>query len=322
MINTIEHDVQAETEGFPKIPIGKVGIRNIELPVWIKNHDGEMVSTIANISSYCDLVEENKGINMSRILRNMLDIFTPSNKRVIMDLSEEVVKKLQFAHETSDVYLKVRFKYPYFKRSPMTNITSPEVLNVTIETVLKNTQIKKYITVEMVGMSLCPCSKDMSLLVNNLSDREKDALENADLPFSLYEKIQQAGFGAHNQKSFVKVTVELKDNYFDLEKLIPVINKGVSTQTFSVLKRPDEKYVTEMSYMGGYIDENKMLHFEDPNDGPKFVEDISRQIAEELNNKYLDKEINDYVIVVRNEESIHSQGMEAVSILTAGRDLK
>ncbi len=318
--NVIERDVQADKEGFPKIAIGKVGIKNIELPVWIK-HDGKFISTMANISSYCDLVEDVKGINMSRILRSMLDIFNPTRKELITDLASEVVKALQFAHDTSDVYFKARFKYPYYQKSPITDIPSPEVANVTLEATMKSGKISKFLTVEIVGMSLCPCSKEMSMLGNNLNEKEEKALKAADLPFTLLEKIYEAGFGAHNQKSRIKLTVEL-DEFVDIEDLIRVINLSSSTKTFSVLKRPDEKYVTEMSYMGGYINDKKeLVKIPEDNSGPKFVEDIARQLADFVEVEMLDKTVKDYVIVVLNQESIHSNDIEAVAVLTAGRKL-
>ncbi len=317
----IERDVQADKEGFPKIPIEKVGIKNIELPVWIK-HEGEFISTVANISSYCDLVEDVKGINMSRILRSMLDVFNPTRKELITDLASEVVEKLQFAHKTSDVYFKARFKYPYHQKSPVTEITSPEVANVTLEAMIKDSKLSKFLTVEIVGMSLCPCSKDMSMLMNNLNEEEAKAIRAANLPFTLLEKINEAGFGAHNQKSKISLKVELEE-FVDIEDLIRVINLASSTKTFSVLKRPDEKYVTEMSYMGGYINEKKeLIKLPDDNSGPKFVEDIARQLADFVRVEMLDQTVKDYVIVVLNQESIHSNDIEAVAVLSAGRALK
>ena len=315
-------DVQADKEGFPKIPIEKVGIKNIELPVWVKQHNGEYLSTIANISSYCDLIEENKGINMSRIPRTIFEVFEPSNRKLITELASDVVHELQFAHETANVYFKARFKYPFFQQSPATNLPSPEVVNVEVETTLQRKELKRYLTVEMVGMSLCPCSKDMSMLMNNLTDAESDSLLEAGLPTTLYKKLHEAGFGAHNQKSFVNVKIEM-DKFFDIEDLISIITHAVSAEVFSVLKRPDEKYVTEMSYMGGYIDSNKeLIKVDEANAGPKFVEDIARQVADSINHSHLDKGILDYAIVVRNQESIHSNDIEAVAVLTAGRDLK
>jgi len=317
-------DIQAEKSGFPVIPISKVGIRNIELPIWIKNHEGDFISAIANVSSYCDLVEDVKGINMSRIPRTIFDVFKPSKKKLVTELASDVVHRLKFAHEAEDIFFKAKFKYPLYQTSPMTELPSPEIINVTIETSLIDGVERNYLTVEMVGMSLCPCSKEMSMLKNNLTEEEATAIYYSNLPDSLMEKINAAGFGAHNQKSYVNVKVEIKrDKYFDLEELVQLINTSVSAKVFSVLKRPDEKYVTEMSYMGKYIDEDMNLcDVPEANSGPKFVEDIARQVAENLNENHLGKSIQDYVIVVRNEESIHSNEIEAVAVLNAGRNLR
>ncbi len=316
-------DIQAMKTGFPVMPISKVGIKNIELPIWITVHGGNWISTIANISSYCDLVEDVRGINMSRIPRTIFSTCKAENKKLITNLSEEVVRELQKAHDTNDVYFKARFKYPYAEKSPVTNLESPEVVNVTVETTLKGDILREYITIEMVGMSLCPCSKEMSMLKNNLTEEEIAYFATSDMPESLREKINEAGFGAHNQKSNISLKVEIdREGFCNIEDLIDLVNISVSAKTFSVLKRPDEKYVTEMSYMNGYINEDKVLLKNlDPQYGPKFVEDIARQLSKNINETMLDASIKDYVICVVNKESIHSNNIEAVAVLSAGREL-
>lgn len=316
-------DMQKTTEGFPKIPIGKVGVRNIEYPIPVSvKGNGINFTPVATISSYCDLVEDVKGINMSRITRTIFKEFGKL-KGKITDISAKCVQELKTAHGTDDIYLKVKFKYPYHHRSPYTpELDSPEVVDVEIETTLAKGVMKQFMTVELVGMSLCPCSKEMSLLKNNLTSAEEDYLSHVQDEFpELHEKLMRAGFGAHNQKSFVKVTVELTEEMLWIEDLVELIYKSTSAPTFSVLKRPDEKWVTEASYMGGYYDDKKEW-VEVPNAGPKFVEDISRQAADQLNELIGTSVIRDYVIVVRNQESIHSGGIEAVAVLNAGRNLK
>jgi len=316
-------DIQASTEGFPKISINKVGVRNIDLPIQLYQRDVEDIfNTIATMSSYCDLVEDLKGINMSRIERTLVPIFT-QEKGFITDLSRKAVIELKKAHETNHIYLKIKFKYPIQGHSPTTGIYSPESANVEIETKMIDNVITQFLTVETVGMSLCPCSKEMSLLINNLTKEEADYLIpiQDDFP-ELYEKIARAGFGAHNQKSYVKVTAELNhDEILYIEELASLIDNSTSCPTFSVLKRPDEKFVTEVSYMGGFFDENK-LFTEVEGTGPKFVEDIARQAAVRLNEFLSEKKILDYVIVVRNQESIHSNDIEAVAVLNAGKELR
>lgn len=313
-------DVQnSRTDDFPKIRINKVGVRGIEYPITIKREGiGDIYHTDATFSSYCNLTEDVAGINMSRISRTIFEVFKETD--FVTKLSEKCVRQLQDAHEQKDAYLKTKFKYKYEQKSPSTDLYSPESANVYFETYLKDSTLKNFLTVEIVGMSLCPCSKEMSLFMNNLTMVESDALLEAGLPASLYQKLERTGFGAHNQKSKVSVTVELlPDVHFPIDEIIEVIQGSVSCEVYSVLKRPDEKYVTEVSYMSGYIDEEGKI-VDVANGGPKFVEDISRQVADRLN-LLLDTKIGDYVIVVRNEESIHSNEMEAVAILSAGRDL-
>jgi GTP cyclohydrolase I len=161
----------------------------------------------------------------------------------------------------------------------------------------------------------------MSLLKNNLTPEELEQLHQVNLSDRLYEKILAAGYGAHNQKSEIQITVDVNiNNKIWIEDLVDISKKASSCATFSVLKRGDEKYVTESSYMGKYINSKGQMISTQQNDGPKFVEDIARDCAYYLNS-YLDNQINDYLIVVNNEESIHSQDIYATAVKTAGRQL-
>ena len=98
-----------------------------------------------------------------------------------------------------------------------------------------------------------------------------------------------------------------------------LLDKAFSCPTKTVLKRPDEKYETEVSYMGGFFDTTynppKFVHVE--GSGPKFVEDIARDVADQLQEQ-LDVSISDYVIVVNNDESIHSGDILATAVLQQG----
>lgn len=315
-------DIQKSTDGFPKIPINKVGVRNIVVPLKIRNYNGEIFSTIANISSYCNLNENLKGINMSRITRTINDVIG-DGKEIGFASLEKFVYKLKEAHGADDVYIKASFDYIYESHSPITHILSYEPVEVSFESHLIGDDVKNYLTVKSIEMSLCPCSKEMSLLKNNLTLEESkllnDAISKGDRQFK--EKLHNAGFGAHNQKSIVEVIIEIRNGeMLWIEDIIKIIKNSVSSETYTTLKRPDEKYVTEKSYMAAYIDDNNNLIYT-KSGGPKFVEDISRMIAYQLNNM-LDKSISDYMIIVNNQESIHSSDIMATSILSAGRRLK
>jgi GTP cyclohydrolase IB len=303
-----------------KTAIDKVGVRNMKIPFQLKRKNGTITHTIATVSSYCNLVADLKGINMSRISRTINDVLLES--RYGFDNLVEFVNRLQQAHNTDEVWVKTEFEYLMLSHSPVVNIPSYEPVTVTFECRLNGGGIKKYVRVLTKEMSLCPCSKEMSLLINNLNDQERAELSLISESSSLGQKLRLSGFGAHSQKSSIDILVELKgDSIMWIEDIVAIAKQASSCSTFSTLKRPDEKYVTEAAYMGKYIDSDFNLTDTESNDGPKFVEDIARDCTGELN-LVLDTLIADYVVVVNNEESIHSQDIYATAVLTAGRGLK
>ena len=318
-------DMQKTETGFYKKRIAKVGVRGIKQYIPIQMKDGSTQKVFANISSYCSLDETFKGINMSRITRTINKVLkeNPNGFRGL----EAFVKELAEAHNSPDVYIKAKFRMLMDGETPMTDLYSQEPIDVIIESVYHNGQYKTYLRVESVAMSLCPCSKEMSQLRNNITDDEKSLIEQLKImkvPYahSLYDKIMMSGYGAHNQRSHIDIKVELmKDSpkTMWIEDIYNIANIASSCHTRSVLKRPDEKYETEVSYLGGYFDDDKEF-VEVPGNGPKFTEDIARDVAEQLD-KELDVSIKDYVIVVNNEESIHTGEIMATSVLNAGREM-
>ena len=328
-------DVQQSVEGFYKIPINKVGVRNITIPFKVIRRDSSICNTIAKVSSYCDLIADSKGINMSRISRTLFSYI----ESVDYVNTEELALKLKDAHQSNDVYVKCSFPYIFRTLTPITAIDSYETVDVILQTKYYNNKFRHYLTVESTEMSLCPCSKEMSLLTNNLSESERSWLDkymkkDYSVPESLVEKLNVAGFGAHNQKSRIKVTVEYDmEAMVYIEDLVKIIQQSGSCETYSTLKRPDEKYVTEVSYMGSYIDENKDMIKVGKNRGAKFVEDIARDVVKNILKFNADKVENtkkgtplggilDYVVVVNNQESIHSMEIEATAVLSAGKELR
>lgn len=318
-------DMQKTETGFYKKRIAKVGVRGIKQYIPIQMKDGSTQKVFANISSYCSLDETFKGINMSRITRTINKVLkeNPNGFRGL----EAFVKELAEAHNSPDVYIKAKFRMLINGETPMTDLFSQEPIDVIIESVYHNGQYKTYLRVESVAMSLCPCSKEMSMLRNNITDAEREVLESLKVGTvnageSLYNKILMSGYGAHNQRSHIDIKVELmKDSpkTMWIEDIYNIANVASSCHTRSVLKRPDEKYETEVSYLGGYFDDDKEF-VEVPGNGPKFTEDIARDVAEQLD-KELDVSIKDYVIVVNNEESIHTGEIMATSVLNAGREM-
>lgn len=319
-------DLQCSTDGFPTIGIEKVGMRGIKVPMSIKTpRPGEVHSTVATISSYCSLVPTVKGINMSRISTRIIDELEGS-KDGISDLSN-FARKLYEAHKSPDIYIKASFDYSFLDKTPITKLPTHEPVKVIFQSILKEVEgevrVQNFLTIETTEMSLCPCSKTMSLLYNNVTDEERALLEA--LPEDLRIKVREAGFGGHSQKSVIRLTVALKPEALEgnklwIEDLVQINRRAASAPTYTVLKRYDEKWVTEVSFMGKYINPEAGYKLEDVGGGARFVEDIARHAAVELHN-IIDKQIEDFVVVVNNQESIHSEDIFATAILTAGRKL-
>ena len=310
-------DVQKETKGFPHLYIESVGTENIRLQLPICTPDGTEY-VLASMRSYCSLDESVKGINMSRIGRTIRRVIeeTPDGFRTLAPLADALLA----AHDeaTADVSVAADFPYLLQQITPVTGISAPKAVEISMASVFDNGVMKNYLTIETTEMSLCPCSKELSLLKNNLNAEEKAEIEK--LSPELREKIYQSGFGAHNQKSTITVTVELAESSdFTIAGFAEMISESASSPTYSILKRPDEKWVTEVSYLGGYYDEAGVFH--EVGGGPKFVEDIVRSIALKLS-ECLDDTIRDYIVYVKNYESIHSDGIVATAIMSAGRSLK
>jgi len=253
-INKDLPDMQNSQSEF-NIPIKRVGVTNFKLPIFIIQKDNKFQHTISDIDIFVDLNGDNKGINMSRLPIGLQSYTNaPLNSAVINKIAEDI----RISSEATRC--QIIYKFPYFinKKSPVSGLDGLIHYNVIFNLTNTKDSIDFYISVESIGTSLCPCSKEIS---------EKQ--------------------GAHNQRS--KVTVECKVKfemeYLWIEDIVGMIESCYSCQVYSILKRPDEKFVTMAAY-----------------NNPKFVEDIGRELAykfEQLNN------IESFDIQVSNEESIH-----------------
>lgn len=314
-------DVQALSSGFNKIAINKVGVRGIRYPFKFGG-----ANVLGDFSLYCNLVSSVKGINMSRMARTVNEwLRTQSDTFADHETLESLVTMLALAHQTDNIYARCRFEYPVQDSTPMSHLSAISVIPVTLESVYEAGKVRNYIQVKYTGMSLCPCSREMSLLKHNLTAKEAGLLLRIrDLDTQLDWKLDNAGFGAHNQRSRVEIKIETIPTLIgagssNVYKLCSIASQAVSVPIRSVLKREDEKYVTEVSYSGAHIVESgDVIPVE--HTGPKFVEDIARDAAGLLNEQ-LDNWWVDYVVVVNNEESIHSDDIMATAILSAGRRL-
>ena len=239
------------------IAIDKVGIKNIKHPVVVNDRSGREQHTVADFNMYVNLPEEYKGTHMSRFVEILNDheyeITVKSFKRMI----EEMTERLKA--ESGDIEMK----FPYFvtKEAPVSGVKSLMDYEVSFIGQIREEKPQVLVKVLVPVTSLCPCSK-------NISD-----------------------YGAHNQRSHITATVRMRD-FMWIEELIDIIEKVASCELYGLLKRPDEKYVTEKAY-----------------DNPKFVEDIVRDVAVKFNEE---DRIAGYIVESENFESIHNHSAYAM----------
>lgn len=250
-------DIQ-NTEDTRHIPIDKVGIKDIKHPVVINDRSGREQHTVANFNMYVNLPDKYKGTHMSRFVEILNDheyaITVKSFKRMITEMIE-----LLNAESGN-----IEMTFPYFvnKSAPISGVKSLMDYTVSFISKIKEKKTAKVLVkVKVPVTSLCPCSK-------NISD-----------------------YGAHNQRSHITACVQMRD-FIWIEELIDIIEKVASCELYGLLKRPDEKFVTERAY-----------------DNPKFVEDIVRDIAISFNK---DDRILSYTVESENFESIHNHSAYAM----------
>ncbi len=239
------------------IAIDKVGIKDIKHPIVVRDRSGREQHTVANFNMYVHLPDKYKGTHMSRfveILNNHeYEITVQSFKRMIEEMSDLLNA------ESGDIEMT----FPYFinKAAPVSGVKSLMDYVISFIGQIKDHKPEVLVKVQVPVTSLCPCSK-------NISD-----------------------YGAHNQRSHITACVRMRD-FIWIEEIIDVIEKVASCELYGLLKRPDEKYVTERAY-----------------DNPKFVEDIVRDIAVKFNE---DDRISAYTIESENFESIHNHSAYAM----------
>ncbi len=252
---TIE-DVQGLTDSR-EIPINRVGIKDISHPITILNKDGSKSSSIATFSMSVSLAEDQKGTHMSRFVEILNETETVISSKKFHQLLIKMVERL----EADSGYIEMQFPYFLEKTAPVSKVTSLMDYQVSLVGQIENGHIDSTLEVTVPVKSLCPCSKKIS------------------------------EYGAHNQRSHLTVGVNCSNSLW-LEELIKTVEAQASAELYAILKRPDEKYITEQAY-----------------NNPKFVEDVVRDVANAFDNN--DK-ITRYYVHAENFESIHNHSAFAV----------
>ena len=248
-------DVQSSAD-TRQVAINRVGIKDIKHPVKVQDIDGTVVATVANASMYVNLPADVKGTHMSRFVK----ILNENDKSISVESLRYMLREIQERLEAQDVFVELNFPYFINKQAPVSRVSSMMDYDVTLKGTIVNNEDSVYVKVVVPVTSLCPCSKKIS------------------------------EYGAHNQRSHVTVTVKAHDN-LSVDQLIKMVETEASCELYGLLKRPDEKFITEYAY-----------------DNPKFVEDLVRDIAVRLN---ADDHIDAYKIESENFESIHNHSAYA-----------
>ena len=258
MKNTLLPDTQ-NTKDIRNIVINQVGIKDILHPIKFVNRDSESHPTIANFTMTVRLPENVKGTHMSRFIEILNDGECSFGIDTFMNLVQTVADKL----DSSDAQGIVNFPFFRNKKAPSSGVESLLDYKVTLTGTIVNGEPDLTLKVVVPVTSLCPCSKSISK------------------------------YGAHNQRSHITIEAKAaKGEKIYLEDLIDLAEEKASSELYAILKRDDEKVVTERAY-----------------ENPAFVEDIVRDIAVELN---ANKKVNFYCLESENFESIHNHSAYAL----------
>jgi GTP cyclohydrolase I len=238
------------------IGIDKVGIKNIRYPITVMDKKNGVQHTIASINMYVNLPKQFKGTHMSRFV----EILNEHRGNINIKDYSRILEKMQKRFNAYSAHLEVEFPYFIEKKAPVTH--SPSLMEYNCKFIgVKNGEGSDFILVVTVPvLTLCPCSKEISK------------------------------YGAHNQRSLVTVHIRFNGLVW-IEDVIETVEQSSSAQLFSLLKRPDEKYITEYAY-----------------DHPMFVEDVVREVAKKLKKN---KKITSFSVEAENLESIHNHNVYA-----------
>jgi GTP cyclohydrolase I len=240
-----------------RLAIDKVGIKSIRHPVKVKDRSGDIQHTVALFNMYVHLPHNFKGTHMSRFV----EILNTNEREISVENLDAILRDMIERLEAESGHIEMSFPYFVNKTAPVSGVQSLMDYEVTFIGEIKDGKSNITLKVLVPVTSLCPCSKKIS------------------------------EYGAHNQRSHVTITANIRD-FIWIEDIISMVEEQASCQLYGLLKRTDEKFVTEYAY-----------------DHPKFVEDMVRDVAAQMNR---DIRIGNYTVECENFESIHNHSAYAV----------
>ncbi len=248
-------DVQSSPDDR-NIPIDKVGVKGLRYPICVKDKQKGLQHTVGLFDLFVSLPHDFKGTHMSRFI----EVLNEFRGEISMEKFQDILEKIKDKLQAKSAHMNVEFPYFINKQAPITK--TPGLMSYTC--FMRGALAQRFdliVGVEVPVTTVCPCSKEIS------------------------------EYGAHNQRGLVRVQLRFK-KFFWIEEIIEVVESSVSSEIYSLLKRPDEKFVTERAY-----------------ENPMFVEDVVRAALSRL------RETNNfpwYRIEAENFESIHNHSAYAM----------
>lgn len=240
-----------------RIAIDRVGVRALKFPLRIRDRDQSHQHTIATVSLAVDLPHHYKGTHMSRFV----EVLHAHGRELTVGSIAAMPKELLDRLDARKAHVEMRFPYFRAKQAPISKAEGLVDYGVVFQVDAEGDDVDFVVTVEVPVTTLCPCSKAISAR------------------------------GAHNQRGTVTLSVRFRKPIW-IEDLIELVEASASSELFSILKRPDEKHVTEVAY-----------------DNPVFVEDLVRNIAQRAEKH---RDIRWYRVEAENYESIHNHNAWAM----------
>lgn len=251
-------DVQSEPD-HRNLDIDKVGVKDIRHPVTVRDKTEGTQQTVASLNMYVNLPREHKGTHMSRFVE-LLAEFTEA-KYIDLHSFTDIMEEMKVRLQAESAHLEMTFPYFIRKAAPVSGAKGlMEYICSFSGSINGDEQPDRIVQVRVPITTLCPCSREISSV------------------------------GAHNQRGEVRVAVRYK-GFFWIEDLISAVEGCGSSEVYSVLKRDDEKIVTERAY-----------------ENPRFVEDVVREVALFLQ---ADDNFTWFAVESENFESIHNHSAYA-----------
>ena len=238
-----------------RIAIDKVGVKDISYPIVVMDKNRSFQQTVARVNMYVDLPHHFKGTHMSRFI----EVLDSCREKIALDKMETILQRMKEKLGASRAHLEIEFPYFIEKRAPVSGAKGLMEYTCTFNASLGE-EFDFVLGVKVPVTSLCPCSKEL------------------------------ARYGAHNQRGLITVRVRYRD-FIWIEDLIEIVEMCGSSPVYSMLKREDEKYVTERAY-----------------ENPRFVEDMVREATQRLS--AMDN-ITWFSLEAENYESIHKHSAYA-----------